>query len=67
MANTLDIEVPDLSGKLAVVTGARDGIGFHIAERLVRAGAEVVMPVRTLIRPGFDGCSLGWFCQAASA
>jgi len=47
MANTLDIEVPDLSGKLAVVTGASDGIGFHIAERLVRAGAEVVMPVRT--------------------
>ncbi|MFG1925195.1 SDR family oxidoreductase [Cryptosporangium sp. NPDC048952] len=38
--------VPDLTGKLAVVTGASDGFGFHIATRLAAAGAEVVMPVR---------------------
>ncbi len=42
----IDITVPDLTGKLAVVTGASDGIGFNIAARLARAGAEVVMPVR---------------------
>jgi NAD(P)-dependent dehydrogenase (short-subunit alcohol dehydrogenase family) len=41
-----DIALPDLSGKLAVVTGASDGIGFVIASRLAEAGAEVVMPVR---------------------
>ncbi|KQZ86206.1 short-chain dehydrogenase [Microbacterium sp. Root166] len=41
-------EVPNLTGKLAVVTGASDGIGHVIATRLARAGAEVVMPVRTL-------------------
>jgi NAD(P)-dependent dehydrogenase (short-subunit alcohol dehydrogenase family) len=40
------ITIPDLSGKLAVVTGASDGIGFVIATRLAEAGAEVVMPVR---------------------
>ncbi|TMU96608.1 SDR family oxidoreductase [Streptomyces sp. DASNCL29] len=42
----IDIPIPDLSGKLAVVTGASDGIGFAIVPRLVEAGAEVIMPVR---------------------
>ncbi|MEU1524551.1 SDR family oxidoreductase [Nocardia rhamnosiphila] len=41
-----DITVPDLSGKLAVVTGASDGVGLALTTRLVAAGAEVVMPVR---------------------
>jgi len=41
-----DITVPDLSGKLAVVTGASDGVGLRLATRLAAAGAEVVMPVR---------------------
>lgn len=41
-----DVELPDLTGRLAVVTGASDGIGLAIAERLAAAGAEVVMPVR---------------------
>ncbi|UED84368.1 SDR family oxidoreductase [Streptomyces profundus] len=43
---TIDITVPDLSGKRAVVTGASDGIGLGIAARLAAAGAEVLMPVR---------------------
>ncbi|WP_419999417.1 SDR family oxidoreductase [Streptomyces boninensis] len=42
----IDITVPDLTGKRAVVTGASDGIGLGIATRLAAAGAEVVMPVR---------------------
>ncbi|GAA0492878.1 short chain dehydrogenase [Paractinoplanes deccanensis] len=41
-----DITVPDLTGKLAVVTGASDGVGLSLATRLAAAGAEVVMPVR---------------------
>ena len=41
-----DFSVPDLSGKLAVVTGASDGVGLGLATRLAAAGAEVVMPVR---------------------
>lgn len=41
-----DVTVPDLSGKLAVVTGASDGVGLGLAARLAAAGAEVVMPVR---------------------
>jgi NAD(P)-dependent dehydrogenase (short-subunit alcohol dehydrogenase family) len=47
MARRIDITVPDLTGKIAVVTGASDGIGRVIAMRLARAGAEVVMPVRS--------------------
>ncbi|WP_188546010.1 SDR family oxidoreductase [Rhodococcoides trifolii] len=42
----IDITVPDLSGKRAVVTGASDGIGLGIAHRLAAAGAEVILPVR---------------------
>lgn len=46
MPKTIDIPVPNLVGKLALVTGASDGIGFNIAARLAGAGAEVIMPVR---------------------
>ncbi|MEU8819125.1 SDR family oxidoreductase [Actinoplanes sp. NPDC048796] len=41
-----DIAVPDLSGKLALVTGASDGVGLGLATRLAAAGAEVLLPVR---------------------
>ncbi|MEN3611425.1 SDR family oxidoreductase [Plantactinospora sp. ZYX-F-223] len=43
---TPDIDVPDLTGKLAVVTGANSGIGFGVSHRLARAGAEVILAVR---------------------
>jgi len=43
---TIDIHIPDLTGRRAVVTGASDGMGLSIAERLAAAGAEVVLPVR---------------------
>ncbi|WP_053202739.1 SDR family oxidoreductase [Jiangella muralis] len=46
MARTIDLAIPDQTGRLAVVTGASDGIGLVIATRLARAGAEVIMPVR---------------------
>ncbi|MFD8213607.1 SDR family oxidoreductase [Streptomyces sp. NPDC059697] len=41
-----EVTVPDLHGRLAVVTGASDGIGLGLAERLAQAGAELVLPVR---------------------
>ncbi|QLD12095.1 SDR family oxidoreductase [Microbacterium oleivorans] len=37
----------DLHGRLAVVTGATDGIGRVIATRLAAAGAAVVLPARS--------------------
>ncbi|WP_018658051.1 SDR family oxidoreductase [Actinomadura flavalba] len=42
----IDITVPDLSGRRAVVTGASDGIGLGLATRLAAAGAQVLLPVR---------------------
>ncbi|MCF3961646.1 SDR family oxidoreductase [Streptomyces fuscigenes] len=36
----------DLRGRLAVVTGASDGIGLELAVRLAGEGAELVLPVR---------------------
>jgi NAD(P)-dependent dehydrogenase (short-subunit alcohol dehydrogenase family) len=43
----IDITIPDLAGKRAVITGGSDGIGLHIAARLAAAGAEVILPVRS--------------------
>ncbi|QCQ16427.1 SDR family oxidoreductase [Microbacterium sp. RG1] len=40
------LDVPDLTGRRALVTGGSDGIGLRIAARLARAGAEIVLPVR---------------------
>lgn len=42
----IDITLPDLTGKRAVVTGASDGMGLGMARRLAAAGAEVIIPVR---------------------
>ncbi len=36
-----------LTGKRALVTGSKDGIGFAIAKRLVQAGAEVILHARS--------------------
>lgn len=46
MARNIDLDIPRLDGRRAVVTGASDGMGVVIAARLAGAGAEVVMPVR---------------------
>jgi NAD(P)-dependent dehydrogenase (short-subunit alcohol dehydrogenase family) len=43
---SLDTEVPNLSGKLAVVTGANSGLGFGLTTRLSAAGADVIMAIR---------------------
>jgi len=42
----LTLDVPDLRGKFAVVTGANSGLGFGLAKRLAAAGADVVMAIR---------------------
>ncbi len=45
MAWTRD-DIPDLSSRTAVVTGANGGLGLETAEALAGAGAHVVMAVR---------------------
>ncbi|OBK49804.1 SDR family oxidoreductase [Mycobacterium kubicae] len=46
MAHKLIATVPNLSGKMAVITGANSGLGFGLARRLSAAGADVVMAIR---------------------
>ncbi len=39
-------DIPDLTGRTAVVTGANGGLGLETARALARAGAHVVMAAR---------------------
>lgn len=39
-------DIPDLTGKIAVITGSNAGLGFHIAADLAGAGARVIMACR---------------------
>jgi gluconate 5-dehydrogenase len=41
------VEIFDLSGRVAVVTGASKGMGFAIARTLGAAGATVIISART--------------------
>lgn len=45
MPYSLD-DIPDLLGRIAVVTGANSGLGLDTARALSGAGAHVVMPAR---------------------
>jgi NAD(P)-dependent dehydrogenase (short-subunit alcohol dehydrogenase family) len=41
-------DIPSQAGRVAVVTGATSGIGFHTAKELARKSATVIMPVRDM-------------------
>ncbi|MCY4091821.1 MAG: oxidoreductase [Caldilineaceae bacterium] len=43
-------DIPDLSGRIALVTGANSGLGYHTALGLASAGARVLLACRSLER-----------------
>ncbi|MBX3575709.1 MAG: SDR family NAD(P)-dependent oxidoreductase [Rhizobiaceae bacterium] len=44
----MQADLPDLSGRLALVTGASRGIGYFIARHMAAAGAHVIAVARTV-------------------
>ena len=43
-------DIPDLTGRTAVVTGANSGVGFETAAALAASGATVVLACRNPVR-----------------
>jgi NAD(P)-dependent dehydrogenase (short-subunit alcohol dehydrogenase family) len=43
-------QLPDLTGKLYVITGGNSGIGFEAAKHLGKAGADTVLACRSIAK-----------------
>jgi NAD(P)-dependent dehydrogenase (short-subunit alcohol dehydrogenase family) len=59
-------QMPEVTGKVAVITGANSGIGLVAARELARKGAQVVLAVRSIERGEEAARSIRAFAPGAS-
>jgi len=50
MKNWTTRDIPDLTGKVAIITGANAGLGFEASKQLARKGAAVIVACRNIQR-----------------
>ena len=46
--NWMASHIPDLTGKVMIVTGANSGLGYEIAKEFARRGAQTVLACRSM-------------------
>ncbi len=64
--NWTTADIPDLTGKVAIVTGANSGIGYETAKALAEKGAAVVMACRNLEKAEAAASQIGRDAPGAS-
>ena len=57
MSKWTTADIPDQTGRIAVITGANTGLGYETAAALAGKGAHVVLAVRNLDK-GKDAAAL---------
>ena len=66
MTSPTSAELPDLTGRTVIVTGATSGVGRTTAEVLAGAGARVVLAVRNVAKGDAVGKAIGQRHPAAT-
>ena len=53
-----DKNIPDLNGKLALITGSNSGLGYCTAKALLKSGCQVILACRTIEKSNYTSAYL---------